>query len=58
MICLLAGMDITVNADIVPVEKPAKSGFTKNNSRKIDAIIIHSVFNNSGGDLYNVDSEY
>ena len=56
MICLLACMNITVNADIVPVEKPAKSGFTKNNSRKIDAIIIHSVFNNSGGDLYNVDS--
>ena len=56
IICLLAGMNITVNADIVPVEKPAKAGFTKNNSRKIDAIIIHSVFNNSGGDLYNVDS--
>lgn len=49
-------MNMWLKADIVLIEKPSKSGFLKHNSRRIDAIIIHSVFNNSGGDLYNVDS--
>ena len=49
-------MNMWLKADIVLIEKPSKSGFLKHNSRRIDAVIIHSVFNNSGGDLYNVDS--
>ena len=55
-ICLVTGMNMWLKADIVLIEKPSKSGFLKHNSRRIDAVIIHSVFNNSGGDLYNVDS--
>ena len=37
------------------VDKKMQSGFYSPKKRNIEAIIVHSVFNNSGGDQYNVD---
>lgn len=37
------------------VEKKVNFGFSTAENRKIDAVIIHSTFNNSGGDFYDID---
>jgi N-acetyl-anhydromuramyl-L-alanine amidase AmpD len=38
------------------IDKPVCFGMNVSQNRTIDAIIIHSVFNKTGGDKYNVDS--
>ena len=40
---------------ITRVDKRVNFGYRQVNNRKIDAIIIHSTFNNSGGDYYDID---
>lgn len=37
------------------IDKKMSTGFKTSTSRNIDVIIIHSVFNNSGGELYDID---
>lgn len=37
------------------IDKKMHSGFRTSNSRTIDAVIIHSTFNNSGGEIYDID---
>jgi N-acetyl-anhydromuramyl-L-alanine amidase AmpD len=37
------------------VDKKMSTGFKSAASRNIDVIIIHSVFNNSGGEIYDID---
>lgn len=39
----------------IVIAKIVNFGVKKVNNRKIDAIIIHSVYNASGGDPYNID---
>jgi len=36
-------------------DKKMTSGFRTTNGRKIDVLVIHSTFNNSGGDHYDTD---
>jgi N-acetyl-anhydromuramyl-L-alanine amidase AmpD len=36
------------------IKKQMNSGFKKSSNRKIDVIIIHSVYNASGGDIYDI----
>lgn len=43
----------SVQAEII--EKKMSNGFRITSGRNIDAIIIHSVFNNSGGEFYDID---
>jgi N-acetyl-anhydromuramyl-L-alanine amidase AmpD len=37
------------------IDKKMSSGFRVAPARKIDVVIIHSVFNNSGGEFYDID---
>lgn len=49
--CMLAS-----NGDsLVIIDKKVNFGFETSANRKIDAVIVHSTFNNSGGDFYNID---
>jgi N-acetyl-anhydromuramyl-L-alanine amidase AmpD len=41
--------------DLNYIDKAVNFGFAHSNSRKIDVIIIHSTFNNSGGEFYDID---
>jgi len=44
---------ISVQAQII--DKEMSTGFRTATTRNIDVIIIHSTFNNSGGELYDID---
>ena len=37
------------------INKKMKTGFRVSQNRSIDVLIIHSVFNNSGGEIYDID---
>lgn len=37
------------------INKKVNFGYEKASNRSIDAVIVHSTFNNSGGDFYNID---
>lgn len=37
------------------INKKVGFGYAKANNRTIDAVIVHSTFNNSGGDFYDID---
>lgn len=37
------------------VNKKVSFGFATNSNRNINAVIVHSTFNNSGGDKYDID---
>ena len=37
------------------IQKPVKFGFREASARNIIAIIVHSTFNNSGGEKYDID---
>ncbi len=37
------------------IDNKMSKGFRITSARNIDVIIIHSVFNNSGGEIYNID---
>lgn len=37
------------------INKKVNFGYEPANNRKIDAVIVHSTFNNSGGDFYDID---
>lgn len=37
------------------VNKKVSFGYETSQNRKIDAVIVHSTFNNSGGDKYDID---
>ncbi len=53
--CFFASIKVNAQTEIKPVGKYVDFGFKKVEARKIEAIIVHSVFNNSGGDFYDVD---
>lgn len=36
-------------------DKLTSFGFSRADNRKVDAVIIHSTFNNSGGDFYDIE---
>ena len=46
---ILAGDSLNI------VNKKVSFGYTENKNRTITAIIVHSTFNNSGGDNYDID---
>jgi N-acetylmuramoyl-L-alanine amidase len=37
------------------INKKVKFGYAESQGRKIDAVIVHSAFNNSGGEFYDID---
>ncbi len=37
------------------IEKPVSFGWRKSSTRQINTVIIHSAFNNTGGDIYDID---
>ena len=37
------------------INKKVNFGFAENSNRNVNAIIVHSTFNNSGGDKYDID---
>jgi N-acetylmuramoyl-L-alanine amidase len=37
------------------INKKVSFGFAPNSNRKVNSIIVHSTFNNSGGEKYNID---
>lgn len=41
--------------DLNYIDKKVNFGFAHSIDRKIDVIIVHSTFNNSGGDFYDID---
>ena len=52
--CLLTSAVMSQNG-LKIIDKPVSFGMRTVQSRNIDAIIIHSVFNASGGDKYDID---
>ncbi len=40
---------------LIIIDKKVNFGYEANQNRKIDAVIVHSTFNNSGGDKYDID---
>jgi len=46
---LIAGDSLTI------VDKRVNFGYAVSQNRKVDAVIVHSTFNNSGGDFYDID---
>jgi N-acetyl-anhydromuramyl-L-alanine amidase AmpD len=46
---------ISLSIDAQIVDKKMSTGFKTVISRNINAVIIHSVFNNSGGEIYDID---
>lgn len=52
---LVYGHTQAVNDSLLIVEKKIKFGFEEAQHRKINSIIVHSTFNNSGGDLYDIN---
>jgi len=46
---LLAGDSLTI------VDKRVNFGYAVSQNRKVDAVIVHSTFNNSGGNYYDID---
>lgn len=52
MICshsLIAGDSLTI------IDKRVNFGCAVSQNRKVDAVIVHSTFNNSGGNFYDID---
>lgn len=37
------------------INKKVSFGFAPNNNRSVNSVIVHSTFNNSGGDKYDID---
>jgi Negative regulator of beta-lactamase expression len=56
-ISLFSIYSLSINAQqgLKIIEKPVCFGMRTSQNRNIDAIIIHSVYNKSGGDKYDVD---
>jgi N-acetyl-anhydromuramyl-L-alanine amidase AmpD len=46
---LLASDSLTI------IDKRVNFGYAVSQNRKVDAVIVHSTFNNSGGDFYDID---
>jgi len=57
--CILiafAGNSATMAVAQTIVPKPVSSGFYKSERRTIDVLVLHSTFNASGGDKYNLNA--
>lgn len=53
---LLSGTSNAFAGDTLNIiHKKVSFGYEPANNRKVDAIIVHSTFNNSGGDFYDID---
>jgi N-acetyl-anhydromuramyl-L-alanine amidase AmpD len=52
---MLSSSVIGSSADYKIIDKLIVSGMRSVSSRKIGAVIVHSTFNNSGGDKYDID---
>lgn len=37
------------------INKKVSFGFAANSNRKVNSVIVHSTFNNSGGEKYDID---
>ena len=46
---IIAGDSLTI------VDKRVNFGYAVSQNRKVDAVIVHSTFNNSGGNYYDID---
>ncbi len=46
---------VVLGSEAQITDRKMKSGFRTTNGRKIDVLIIHSTFNNSGGEHYDTD---
>ncbi len=46
---IIAGDSINV------INKKVNFGYAENNNRIVNAVVVHSTFNNSGGNLYDID---
>jgi N-acetyl-anhydromuramyl-L-alanine amidase AmpD len=46
---LIAGDSLAI------IDKRVNFGYAVSQNRKVDAVIVHSTFNNSGGDFYDID---
>lgn len=45
----------SVNAGLKIIDKPLNKGFRSKEDRQINSVIIHSAFNKSGGNEYNIN---
>jgi len=55
LISLLLLIKVAYPQQIVVIDKKVNFGYKMANNRTIDVIVIHSTFNNSGGEKYDVD---
>ena len=51
----LVGFSAFSGDSLVIINKKVNFGFAPNNNRNINSVIVHSTFNNSGGEKYNID---
>ena len=55
LVLSISSLSINAQKGFKIIEKPVDFGMRSIHKRSIDAIIIHSVYNKSGGDKYDVD---
>ena len=55
LLLFIYSLNINAQKGFKIIEKPVSFGMLSPHNRSIDAIIVHSVYNKSGGDKYNVD---
>ncbi len=56
ILCLIASCSFAISGDsLIIINKKVSFGYEAAQNRKIDAVIVHSTFNNSGGDFYDID---
>lgn len=52
---IIYSLPIFASDSLIIINKKVNFGYTPNNNRNINTVIVHSTFNNSGGDKYDID---
>lgn len=52
---LLCNGQLFAQSGVKAVSKLVSFGFATAENRKVDVVVVHSTFNNSGGDFYDID---
>ena len=55
ILLVICSQSVFATDSLVVIDKKLNFGYDSANNRSIDAVIIHSTFNNSGGEFYDID---
>ena len=52
---LVYNQSLVAGDSLIIINKKVNFGYAVSQNRKVDAVIVHSTFNNSGGNFYDID---